>query len=102
MPDLYISEYARQALDTRGLLPAPEEPPIASQKIAISGSSALSAPFNAKTRFVMIHSDVICSYRVGAAPTATAADARMAAGDTRFFGVDPGLTAMRLAVISNV
>lgn len=99
MAVLYISEYDAQAWDgVSNTLPAGREPAIATQTVAIGGVSAQSAAFNAKTRFVRIHTDAICSVEFGANPTATAAKARMAANQTEFFGVNPG---DKVAVITN-
>lgn len=89
MAFLYITEYARQAKDTNGLLvPAGEEPALAYQKIANDGASVASAALNAKTRFVRLHSDSICSIKVAAVPVAVTTENRLAAGSTEFFGVN--------------
>lgn len=99
MAVVYISEYAEQARDNRGyLLPAGQEPSLAEQTVAIGGASAQSAAFNAKTRFVRIHTDAICSLKFGSNPTATATTPRMPANGTEFFGVTPG---HKVAVITN-
>lgn len=99
MAVLYITEYAHQAKDVNGqLIPAGTEPPLASQTVAI-GVAAQSAAFNAKTKFVRLHCDAICSVKFGSNPTATTSDARMAANSTEFFGL--GETGLKLSVISN-
>ena len=98
MAFLYITEYARQALDYRGIVAAGEEPAITVQKIAIAAGSTSSAAFNAKTRFVELHTDAVCHVRFGAAPqTAVITDKRMAANQTQFFGVKPGDIVANLA-----
>jgi hypothetical protein len=95
----YITEYLRQPKDAIDrVLPAGQEPALAVQKIAIGAGSIQSAPFNAKTTFVRINVDVVCSIQFGANPTATAADTRMSADATEYFGVVPG---QRVAVITN-
>ncbi len=100
MATLYISEYSRQLVDYIGLsVPAPQEPSIAEQAVAVGVGSVASSAFNAKTKFVRLHTDVICSVAFGAAPTAVATAKRMAAGQTEFFGVRPG---DKVAVITNV
>lgn len=72
---------------------------LANQTVAIGGSSAQSAAFNPSTTLIRVHTDAICSVKVGgASPTATAANARMAANQTEYFGVTPG---DKLAVITN-
>jgi hypothetical protein len=99
MAVLYISEYDRQCIDYLRLgVPAPQEPSIAEQSVAIGGTSAASAAFNAKTKFVRVHTDAICSIAFGVSPTAVATAKRMAAGQTEFFGVRPG---DKVAVITN-
>lgn len=100
MAVLYIQEYAEQARDGNArTVPAGQEPPLASQTVAIGGASVQSSAFNAKTKFVRLHTDVICSVEFGTNPTATTAKARMAAGSTEFFGVLPS---DKVAVITNV
>jgi hypothetical protein len=99
MAVLYISEYGYGALEAAGsTIPAGKEPVITNQVIAIGGVSAVSAPFNSATKFVRLHSDEVCSVRFGMTPVASLTDARMAANQTEFFGVFPGLS---VAVIQN-
>jgi len=89
MTSLYITEYARQAKDNRGQpIAAGEEPYLATQKVGNAGASTRSAVFNVKTRFIRLHADSICSYKVGVgAQTATTGDPRLAANQTEYFGV---------------
>lgn len=100
MATLYIDEYASiPTLTSWGAMPqAPATPPIATQAITISGSSTASAAFNAKTTFVLLHTDAICSIAFGAAPTAVTTASRMNANETRFYGV---VTGQKVAVITN-
>lgn len=101
MAKVYITEYARQAKDNRGQpILAGEEPPVATQTVAIGGASAQSAALNAKTAFVRIHTDAICSILMGTDPTATADSPRFGANQTEYFAVVPN-TAMKAAVITN-
>ena len=93
----YISEYSKFAPDPSGVGQVPQEPAIVNQTVAI-GNVASSDAFNAATRFVRIHVDAICSIKFGAAPTATTDDARLAAGQTEYFGVNPG---DKVSVITN-
>lgn len=97
MAVLYIAEY----LDIDGTRQVPREPPLVEQTIAISSSSAPSVAFSAKTYMIRVHTDAICSVVVGTAgttPVATATNARMAANQTEYRGVQPGQI---LAVITN-
>jgi hypothetical protein len=101
MATLYISEYATAALEGAGqVVPCGSEPAILTQTVPIGGSSQVSNPFNAATHFVRVHCDTICSvaFSFGAA-VATLTSARLGAGQTEFFGVQPGMT---VAVIQNV
>lgn len=106
MATLYITEFqalGQAGLPTNGYGPngptqAAQQPPTAEQTVAIGGVSVASAAFNAATTLVRLHTDAICSIEFGAAPTATATTARMAAGQTEYFGVLPG---MKVAVITN-
>lgn len=72
--------------------------PIAEQVVAIGGASTQSAAFNAKTKLIRVHTDAICSIKVGTNPTALTTSARMAADQTEYFGVVPG---QKIAVIAN-
>lgn len=98
--NLYINEYANLGTTANfdDLVAAPYCIPIATQQVAISGSSTQSSAFNAKTFFVMINASAACSLAWGANPTAVATAERMSAGETRFYTVNP---AQRVAVITN-
>lgn len=99
MGSLYISEYAGLELARNGQpIQAGAEPSLATQKITTSGVSAQSAAFNAKARFIRVHTDATVSITFGADPTATANHARMVAGQTEYFAVVPG---QKLAAITN-
>jgi hypothetical protein len=62
--------------------------------------SRRSAAFNAKTTFVRLHTDAVCSIKFGTNPTASATTARMAAGQIEYHGV-PVNQAFKVAVIAN-
>lgn len=91
MATLYISEYTEAAFGqvVRGL-PVAAEPPVAEQTVTLSGTSAQSSAFNAKTRIIRVHTDAICSILVGANPTATTAKKRLPADWTEYFAVQSG------------
>lgn len=104
MAVLYITEYARQAKDNRGqAINAGEEPALAHQTVAIGAGSAQSANLNAKTRFVRVHTDAICSIKFGSNPTAVATEERLAANQTEYFGVieESVAAGLKIAVIQN-
>lgn len=89
---LDVSEYADLGRDATGqMLSAGLEPSIANQQVANGGASAQSAAFNAKTKFVRLHTDANCRIEFGDNPSATGASKRMAAGQTEYFGVQPGM-----------
>ena len=99
MTTLYITEVTDLALDSYGrIVMAPLMPPPVEQTVAIGGSSTQSNAFGSSTLSVQIHADSICSIAFGANPTATTSNQRLAANDTRFYGVVPG---QKVAVISN-
>lgn len=106
MATLYVTEFTGLGFAPLprqwGGGPAPAQaapqPAAAEQTVAIGGSSAQSAAFGATTNYLRLHADAICSVKFGANPTATAASARMAAGQTEYFIVSPG---MKVAVITN-
>lgn len=88
---IYISEYADLPVISVGqVLPVGREPALAEQLVNTSATSAQSAAFNAKTKFVRVHAATIVSIKFGANPTAVVGEKRMAAGATEFFGVNTG------------
>lgn len=103
MASLYVTEFANLGTTTVGgrVVQAPAAPGLAEQKLAVGVGSVASAAFNAKTNFVMLHTDAICSLAFsvdGTDPTAAATAHRMGAGETRFYVVTPG---GKVAVIQN-
>lgn len=100
MTTLYITEYAFLGQVPNNAAQMPQEPPIAEQTVAIGASSAASSAFNAKTRFVRLHTDAICSVKVGVSPTAAATNGRMAANQTEYRAVPEG-GQYSVAVITN-
>lgn len=105
MAFLYITEYAEVHLGLGGRQgQMPIEPPVAEQAISNTGGSTQSAAFNAKTRFVRIHTDTVCAVEFGTNPTAVPAGAsgtgRMAAGQTEYRGVPAG-QGFKVAVCSS-
>ena len=97
---LYVAEFANIGLDSNNkLINAVPMPPLAEQTVAIGAASVQSTVFGLNTFMIRVHTDVVCSILVGTNPTATATRARMAAGQTEYFSVQPGT---RIAVITNV
>lgn len=86
MASLYIAEFERPR---DGRVNIGNAPPIAEQKITISGSSTASAAFQATTRLVRIHTDAICSIKFGAtAPTVDNTSMRLPADTIEYFSVN--------------
>lgn len=102
MSNLYITEFARAGYSsvlpahapTSGNAPLPNSfkvPPLAEQKITVSGTTAKSAAFNAATKFIKVHCDGIASIAFGTTSiTAAVTNQRIIAGVDYFFEVDPG------------
>lgn len=96
MATLYVTEFSGPG---PGVVQVADTPKLASNNVAISGSSTQSAAFNTNTAIIRVHCDAICSVEVGgASPVATAASQRMPADTIEYFYVRPG---DKLAVITN-
>ncbi len=90
MANVYVTEYAALARDGFNFhIAAGLEPAIAEQKVTFTTTTQSNA-FNEQTRFVMVHVDAICHVAFGDNPTATTGAHRLAANETRFYGVRPG------------
>ena len=104
MSSLYITEYAQISPQgaARGSAQAGQEVPLAEQKLTVSGASTASAAFNANTRLVRLHSDVICSVLFGGSSVSVGATSqRLAANVTEFHGIPAGQVVTKVAAISN-
>lgn len=67
-----------------------ELPPLtAAQDVTTSGTSAQSAAFHARTRFIRVATDTAVRVRVSTNPTALATDSLMPAGSVEYFAVGP-------------
>lgn len=100
MAKLYVTEYEHMVELAGGRLPVGKEPAVATQAVTYTGTAAASAAFNIRTKFVRIHTDGICSIVFGTAPVADLNSARMAAGQTEYFGV-PGENSYKVSAIVN-
>lgn len=100
MAVLFVTEYSTMGQAPNSGPQMPQEPVLAEQVVAIGGGSVSSAAFNAKTRFIRLHTDAICSVSLGTAPTASSTTGRMAANQTEYRGVPEG-GAFKVAVITN-
>ena len=99
MSNLSITEYEQLARGANGdRIPAGDEPSLVIQNVTFTTSSAQSAAFNSKTRFVRIISDVDARFVIGENPTASASESSLiSAGAPEYFGVNPG---DKIAIIS--
>jgi hypothetical protein len=95
MAVLYISEHNAGA--SAGL-PLVRWPALATQSVAIGGSSQQSNPFGGGTRIIRVHCDSVCSIFIGPNPTATTSHPRLAASQTEYLEINAG---DQLAVIAN-
>lgn len=105
MAFLCVTEYAEIAIGPAGRVgQMPMGPAIATQGVANAGASTQSTAFNARTRMVRLHTDTICCYEIGTNPTAVTIGAgmtsRLAAGQTEYIAVPPGLSFKVAAVAS--
>lgn len=99
MATLYVTEFTHPFTTRSAGMPMVRGPKTAQNNVTIDVTSGRSAAFAATTGIIRVHADAICSIEVGgAAPTATSASSRMAAGQTEYFYVTPG---HKLAVITN-
>lgn len=96
---VYIQEFSEVRRNgAGGVNPIVEMPPLAEQTRTVSGTSAQSSAFNAKTTVIRVHTDAICSIAIGSDPTATTSNMRLPADHTEYFAVTP---AHKLAAITN-
>jgi hypothetical protein len=86
MATLYIAEFETLGLEGQ-VAPLPS---IVNQTRSLSGSSAQSSAFNAKTKYVRVQTDTACFVLVGANPTATTSHMPLAANVPEYFGVTGG------------
>lgn len=88
MATLWIREYDKGGLDGSGraLDIAVEGDSVRDQTVTFT-TSAQSASFNASTKFIAITSSVAFHYKVGANPTATTSNMRVAADQIIFIGL---------------
>lgn len=95
---LDVTEYRELSRDNVGNLiqVAEEHGAVVNQQLAIGVGSVQSAAFGENTHFVRLHTDAACRVEFSVAPNASAASRRLAAGQTEFVGVRPG---MKVAVI---
>ncbi len=92
MPNLHITEFERLVPpgSVGGQAPAVTLPPIANKLVAIAGASAQSTAISGNAPLVRLHAEAACHVAVGKNPTATTDHMRMAAGQTEYFGINPG------------
>lgn len=87
---MYITEYEDVGYAGTGLQ-VPQEPPLAVQTVASSGTTAPSTAFNANTKFVSIQLSVNGHIQFAAAPVATSSTSRLhEANAVSFHGVAAG------------
>ena len=86
MAILFIEEFVRQGFDPRqGIVPAGEEPAIASQFVDFTAGVTQSAVFNAETNFIAFLSDTLGYFLFGTNPTAITAQSHRIAADVEIY-----------------
>jgi hypothetical protein len=102
MADIYITEYCRLGRDAQGqMVAAGWEPNNGEQVIVNPVASTQSTVLKANTSFVMVHASAAAHLAFGENPTAATTAHRLAAGETRFYGVqERGTAAMKIAAIN--
>lgn len=101
MAKLYISEYNTVGNAHGTTAQIANEPAIVDQApVDFSGGVASSATLNAGTIFVRVISDVQCSIKFGANPTATNTNKVLPALTPEYFGVVEN-SGLKISVISN-
>ena len=102
MATLYVAEFSQMPITDNRVPEFAMTPPLVEQTLAISATSNLSNAFNAKTIYVRVESDAVCSLAwatSGATTvTATTSNMRLSASAPEYFGVQGG---GRVAVITN-
>lgn len=102
MADIYITEYSALARDAQGqMVAAGIEPNNGDQVILNPATSTQSTVLKADTTFVMVHVSAAAHISFGINPTATTGSHRLAAGETRYYGIRPrGTAAIKIAAIN--
>jgi hypothetical protein len=96
MATLYIAELSDLAkANTGGPIQIAQMPPAVEQAIAFG---AVSNAFSVNTRFLRLCADSACSIAIGANPTATTTNWRLAPNSVEYIGVTPG---QKISVTSN-
>lgn len=88
MATLFITEYEHMPETADGVPQVAKEPSVTTQTRSVSGASAQSAAFNARTKYVRLYTDTLCYIAFGTNPTAvTASSMPLPAGLPEYFGV---------------
>jgi hypothetical protein len=88
---LFITEYAALARDGfDAQIMAGAEPAVSASSVTPGVATAQTSALNAQTAFVMLHAQEAVCVSFGTSPTAVVTQQRMAAGETRFYGVPKG------------
>jgi len=99
---LFLTEYRDSAKDTgSNFIAAGMEPSVAEQALTLTSSTQQTAVFNAQTSFVMVHAQEAACLAWGTNPSAVTTKQRMAAGETRYYGI-PVNKSFKLAAILGV
>lgn len=89
MANVRITEFGSAMVGPWGATQVPLAPALTHQTVTI-GTEAKSSAFNQSTHLIRVQAEDICCIEIGSAPTATTDMVRMVAGQTEYFGVNPG------------
>lgn len=93
-----VTQFSGASVSSGVVVQAPVCPPISSENVTASGSSAQSAVFASNCSLVRVVCDAACYVKFGANPAAAAGDLYLAAGAVEYFAVQG--SGQRLAVVT--
>ena len=83
-----------------GAIPIATTPPVASQNVTISGTSAQSAALNSNTKIVRVCADASCYILVGDNPTAATGDHYLPANSAEYLLLESPGAGHKIAAIT--
>ena len=93
-----VTQFSGASVISGVVVQAPLCPPISSENVTASGTSAQSAVFASNCSLVRVICDAACYIKFGDNPTAAAGDVYLAAGAAEYFAISG--SGQRLAVVT--